>query len=666
VLVATAGADDVSSAPTSVTITAGGAAATIAVSIAATDGDDQPGCNLDSQNPATVTFIAAAPVVATPALNFQNCHQSKDVTVSAPASAEAGDYTIAVAASGGLGGTYNVTPSSIAVHVNAAPPPPIDTTPPTLSLPASFTVEATSASGAVATYTASASDNGQAVTVSCNPPSGSTFGFGATAVTCSATDASNNTATGTFQITVQDTTGPALTLPAGITAEATSPAGATVNFDATATDAVDGTRPVNCSPASGSTFAPGATTVTCTSADSRNNQSSGSFTATVNVTNAPPVVVVPPDQVVEANGPGGSNVTYTPAPTASDTVDGPLAVTCVPASGSLFPLGTTPVKCTSAADSFGASTEASFNVLVVDRTPPTLTVPPAATFVSDNGGPLPRSASALAAYLARGRAEDAVDPQPTLIVDMPDFFPLGVTEVLYTAADASGNASTGTTRITVIPPPPPGTPRPTPPPDDPPPARVTNVRVVPGNGTLRLTWRPPADADVARYVAFRSERSGPEVQVYNGASPSFTDRGLTNGVEYRYVVVAYDRAGHRSVGVAVTGVPRRSMLLRPQDRARVRAGQVFTWRAVSSARYYNFQLFRVLRSGGVERLQKVMSAWPVATRFRLRASWRFEGRKYRLVAGTYRWFVWPGFGVRADARYGVVLGERTFTVAPRR
>jgi hypothetical protein len=253
-----------------------------------------------------------------------------------------------------------------------------------------------------------------------------------------------------------------------------------------------------------------------------------------------------------------------------------------------------------------------------------------------------------------------------LIVDMPDFFPLGVTEVRYSAADASGNVSTGTTRITIILPPPPGTPRPTPPPDDPPPARVTNVRVVPGNGTLRLTWRPPADADVARYAAFRSERGGPEVQVYSGASPSFTDRGLINGVEYRYVIVAYDRAGHRSVGVAVAGVPRRPMLLRPQDRARVRAGQVFTWRAVSSARYYNFQLFRVLRSGGVERLQKVMSAWPVTNRFRLRATWRFEGRRYRLVAGTYRWFVWPGFGARADARYGVVLGERTFTVAPRR
>ena len=541
-LVTTAGADDVSSAPNSVTITAGGAAATIAVSIAATDGDGQLGCNVDSQNPATVTFTAAAPVVATPALTFQNCHQSKDVTVSAPASAEAGDYTIAVAASGGLGGTYNVSPSSIAVHVDAAPQQ-TDTTPPTLSLPPNITAEATSAAGAVVTYTASATDNGSPVPVSCSPPSGSNFPLGpASTVTCTATDASSNTATGSFQVTVQDTTGPVITVPSGVSADATSPAGATVTFDATATDAVDGVRPVNCAPPSGSTFAPGATTVTCTSADSRNNQSSAPFTVTVNVTNAPPVVVVPPDQVVEANGPSGSTVTYTPPPTASDTVDGPLAVTCVPASGSLFPLGTTPVMCTSAADSFGASTEASFNVSVVDRTPPTLTVPPDATFVSDSGGPLPRSA--VAAYLARGRAEDAVDPQPTLIVNMPDFFPLGVTEVRYTAADASGNASTGTTRITVIPPPPPGTPRPTPPPDDPPPARVTSVRVVPGNGTLRLTWRPPADADVARYAAFRSERTGPQVQVYNGASPSFTDRGLINGVEYRYVVVAYDRAGH--------------------------------------------------------------------------------------------------------------------------
>ena len=651
-LVTSAGADNVSASPSTLTL-APGRSQEVDYSISPTGGD---GCDA-AVVPVVVTLATTGPLtLSTSSLTFTACDVAQSVTITANADAADGSYEVTLTASDSA---YNANPGKVTVSVQA--PAPTDTTAPTLALPGDITAEATSAAGAVVTYTASAMDNGSPLAVSCSPPSGSTFAIAQTTVTCTATDASSNTASDSFVVTVRDTTGPVITVPGAISVEASGPAGATVNYAASATDAVDGTRPVACSRASGSTFAVGTTTVSCTSEDSRGNPSSGSFSITV--TNTAPTVVVPPTQTVEANGPSGSAVTFSPAPSASDTIDGPLPVSCIPASGSMFPLGTTTVTCT-ALDRIGASAGASFTVSVVDTTPPTLTVPPDATFVSDSGGPLPRSA--LAAYLARGRAADAVDPQPTLYINAPDLFPLGVTEVLYTAVDGAGNASTGTTRISVIPPPPPGRPRPTPPPDDPPPARVTNVRVVPGNGTLRLTWRPPADTDVARFAAFRSERSGLQVQVYSGATPSFTDRGLVNGIEYRYVVVAYDRAGNRSVGVAVTGVPRRPMLLRPQDRARVRAGQVFTWRPVGSARYYNFQLFRVLSAGGVERLQKVMSAWPVTNRFRLRATWRFEGRRYRLVAGTYRWFIWPGFGARADARYGVVLGERTFVVAPRR
>ena len=46
-------------------------------------------------------------------------------------------------------------------------------------------------------------------------------------------------------------------------AEATGPGGAVVTFTATATDTVDGSITPVCTPASGSTFALGPTTVTC-------------------------------------------------------------------------------------------------------------------------------------------------------------------------------------------------------------------------------------------------------------------------------------------------------------------------------------------------------------------------------------------------------------------
>jgi len=78
-----------------------------------------------------------------------------------------------------------------------------------------------------------------------------------------------------------DTTPPVLTLPANIAADATSPAGAVVTFTVTATDDIDPNPTVSCSPASGATFAIGATSVSCTATDQSRNTSSRSFVVTV-------------------------------------------------------------------------------------------------------------------------------------------------------------------------------------------------------------------------------------------------------------------------------------------------------------------------------------------------------------------------------------------------
>jgi hypothetical protein len=82
-----------------------------------------------------------------------------------------------------------------------------------------------------------------------------------------------------------------LHLPANITAEAASPGGAIVSYDATATDARDTNVVVTCAPASGSLFALGATTVNCSATNSRHKTAEGSFTVTVVDTTAPVVVL---------------------------------------------------------------------------------------------------------------------------------------------------------------------------------------------------------------------------------------------------------------------------------------------------------------------------------------------------------------------------------------
>lgn len=80
-----------------------------------------------------------------------------------------------------------------------------------------------------------------------------------------------------------DTTPPVLTLPAPITATATSVAGAVVSYVASATDQVDGAIVPVCLPASGSMFPIALTTVTCAAVDSRGNLATGTFTVRVTV-----------------------------------------------------------------------------------------------------------------------------------------------------------------------------------------------------------------------------------------------------------------------------------------------------------------------------------------------------------------------------------------------
>jgi hypothetical protein len=252
----------------------------------------------------------------------------------------------------------------------------VDTTAPTLHLPASQVLEATGPGGAQAFWTPDPPEATDIVDgtilATCSAASGDVFPIATNTVNCSATDAHGNTATGSFTITVVDTTAPVLTLPADITEEATSPAGDVVTFVATAVDIVDGNVPVTCVPPSGSTFPLGATTVNCSATDSHNNTASGSFVITVVDTTPPTIHNMPPDMTVESTSPGGAIVTW-PPPNATDIVDVTVPVFCVPASGSLFPLGSTVVTCT-ATDAHGNAASASFTVTVIDAIPPVVTV----------------------------------------------------------------------------------------------------------------------------------------------------------------------------------------------------------------------------------------------------------------------------------------------------
>jgi hypothetical protein len=211
----------------------------------------------------------------------------------------------------------------------------VDTTPPTINVPANIEVNAVDASGTIVEFgsiTATDIVDGTIVldAEDCNATSGSIFPLGTTSVQCSLTDAHGNTGTNSFDITVVDANAPVVTVPEDITTEATSAGGATVTFEVSATDNVDGSITPVCDTPSGSTFPIGTTIVTCTATDSSNNSSSNHFDVTV-VDTTPPELTLPANITVVANTLGGASVSF--SVTATDLVDGVIGVACSPVSG---------------------------------------------------------------------------------------------------------------------------------------------------------------------------------------------------------------------------------------------------------------------------------------------------------------------------------------------
>jgi hypothetical protein len=262
--------------------------------------------------------------------------------------------------------------------------PTASNAPATLVLPPDKTVEANAPGGATVPFDASARDNaGNPVPVACDPKSGSLFPVGTTVVTCTATTAAGLTSQASFRVTVKASLPPTLSPQDNLAVEGNTRGGATVTFNVTAQDAVDGPLPVSCNPSSGSLFKLGTTNVTCAATNSFGQQGTRRFTVTVRDT-TPPVIKQPADfpfTLPAANYiavPTGGPVSY-PIPTATDTVDGSFPASCTPPSGNSFPIGKTVVTCTAADSSGNAATPVTFTVIVTLPAPPTptFTVTPA-------------------------------------------------------------------------------------------------------------------------------------------------------------------------------------------------------------------------------------------------------------------------------------------------
>jgi len=314
----------------------------------------------------------------------------------------------------------------------------VDTTKPTLTVPAAVTAEQTSAAGTpVAIGEATATDICDADVTIANDAL-SVFPLGETTVTWTATDDAGNQATGTQKVTVVDTTPPVLTVPAAVSAEQTSRAGTPVDIgQATATDICDA-NPAIASNAP-AVFPLGATTVTWTATDASGNRATGTQEVTV-VDTTPPDLTVPADIRQEQTSLAGTEKVNLGTATATDICDADVAITNnAPAT---FPLGTTVVKWTATDDSGNKATGAQ-RVTVVDTTPPTLVVPA-------NISKEQTSLAGTPVDIGQATATDICDAAPAVANDAPAVFPLGETTVTWTATDDSGNQATAKQTVTVV------------------------------------------------------------------------------------------------------------------------------------------------------------------------------------------------------------------------
>lgn len=183
---------------------------------------------------------------------------------------------------------------------------------------------------------------------------------------------------------------------------------------------------------------------------------------------------------------------------------------------------------------------------------------------------------------------------------------------------------------------------------------ITGLKSRPGNRTVEIVWSKSRDTQLVEIVRAPGRNGAAESVVFRGLASRYRDRRLFVGRTYHYRVTGFDQArnaSERALDIVATGAllrPRPGQTIAPLTRLKL------TWVPVKRASYYNLQLFR---------RHKLLSVWPVRPGFQLPRTWKYRGHRYRLQAGVYRWYVWPGFGRLSAARYGRLVGRSTFVVS---
>ncbi len=317
----------------------------------------------------------------------------------------------------------------------------VDNEAPSITCPGAMTVDNTADSCGIIfinDFMATATDNCPGVIVDCGFSVGDLVPVGINTITCTATDAAGNTASCSYQLTVQDTEPPVIVnCPVDINVN-TDPSvcGAIVTWqEPTATD--------NCavlvlesSPlVSGDLFPAETTPVTYTAVDAVGNVTECTFNVKVS-DNEPPSLNPCPGNITVNNDPGlcSAQVSW-PFINPADNC-GVISFIVLPMPNSVFPVGATQVQA-AATDAAGNVTVCSFNVTVIDSEFPTMTGVPTTIIVNAD----PNECGAIVNWSPILTDDNCGVDTFYCDASSGDFFVVGMHTVTCTAVDENGNGA---------------------------------------------------------------------------------------------------------------------------------------------------------------------------------------------------------------------------------
>jgi hypothetical protein len=307
--------------------------------------------------------------------------------------------------------------------------------------------------GAVVTYSVTGADNcpGESILQTAGMASGSQFPIGTTTNTFVITDAAGNTGTCSFDVVISDNEKPTVVCSAPISVpNDLGECGAIVNFTNTAADNCPGVTVVS-SPASGTQFPVGITTVTTVATDLAGNQETCTFTVAVNDTEDP-MITCPANQTLVADN--NCQVVYS-GPPASFTDNCPGAkVTSSPALPATFSGQGIHAIVYTATDMAGNTTVCTQTIEVISSIVPDAGLDDV-VLINTGSGPSPKPCVQLSASATGGAGGYSYSWSPTTGLSDPNVAnptacPTTTTTYTVTIVDAGGCFETDEVTVLVV------------------------------------------------------------------------------------------------------------------------------------------------------------------------------------------------------------------------